>query len=160
MAKFATHASGAIWWPNSQLWWHLVAKFGTNASGILFISWRDNSSERGNTLGPLCLWQCLMPGLRYLMRLNLARQLHCGVEWDVEKIEVMLHDSWSLELGGRGWGWGRLMEREREMRRWMNGLCLGSLHKSQFGLASPFSLLNNDKLWFFKTASDVARRTI
>ena len=29
----------------------------TNASGILF-SWRDNSSFRCYTLGPLCLWQC------------------------------------------------------------------------------------------------------
>ena len=35
-----------------------MAKFGTNASGILF-SWRDNSSYRLHTLGPLCLWQCL-----------------------------------------------------------------------------------------------------
>ena len=34
-----------------------LAKFGTNATGILF-SWRDNSSSRVNTLGPLCLWQC------------------------------------------------------------------------------------------------------
>ena len=34
-----------------------MAKFGTNASGILF-SWRDNSSYRLYTLGPLCLWQC------------------------------------------------------------------------------------------------------
>ena len=33
-----------------------MAKFGTNASGILF-SWRDSSSERVNTLGPLCFWQ-------------------------------------------------------------------------------------------------------
>ena len=34
-----------------------MAKFGTNASGILF-SWRDNSSYRLYILGPLCLWQC------------------------------------------------------------------------------------------------------
>ena len=74
VAKFATYASGTIWWSNLQLmqvapsggricnWWkwcHLVAKFGTNASVIIFISWRNNSSWRGNTLGPLCLWQCL-----------------------------------------------------------------------------------------------------
>ena len=44
VVKFATNASGAIWL--------------TNASGILF-SWRDNSSFRCYTLGPLCLWQCL-----------------------------------------------------------------------------------------------------
>ena len=30
-----------------------------NGSGILF-SWRDNSSYRLYTLGPLCLWQCLI----------------------------------------------------------------------------------------------------
>ena len=36
----------------------MLAKFGTNASGILF-SWRDTSSYRLYTLGPLCLWQCL-----------------------------------------------------------------------------------------------------
>ena len=35
----------------------MVAKFGTNASGAT-ISWRDNSSYRLYTLGPLCLWQC------------------------------------------------------------------------------------------------------
>ena len=48
VAKFATNASGAIWWPNLLLmqvapsggqicsqckWRHLVAKFATNASG-------------------------------------------------------------------------------------------------------------------------------
>ena len=37
------------------------AKFGTNASGILF-SWRDYSSYRINTLGPLCLWQYFLCG--------------------------------------------------------------------------------------------------
>ena len=57
--KFATNASGTIWWTILQLCElrHLVVKFVTNASGILF-SWRDNSSFRVNTLGPLCLWQC------------------------------------------------------------------------------------------------------
>ena len=84
MAKFVTKASIATWWPKlepmlialhvgqiwNQCWWrHLVVKFRTNtsgtalakcvtnASGILF-SWRDNSSYRLYTLGPLCLWQC------------------------------------------------------------------------------------------------------
>ena len=57
MAKFATHASGAIWWPILQLM--QVAPFvGQICIGILF-SWRDNSSFRCFTLGPLCLWQCL-----------------------------------------------------------------------------------------------------
>ena len=51
MAKFATNASGAIWWPNLELmqvvpsgslicnqcnWRYLVAKFGTNASGAIW----------------------------------------------------------------------------------------------------------------------------
>ena len=39
----------------------MVVKFRStnNASGILF-SWRDNSSYRLYTLGPLCLWQCFI----------------------------------------------------------------------------------------------------
>jgi hypothetical protein len=51
MGKFATNASGAIWWPYLQLmqvvpaggqicnqskWCHLVAKFATNASGGIY----------------------------------------------------------------------------------------------------------------------------
>ena len=41
---------------NQCKWRHLVAKFGTNASGILF---REITQvKRVNTLGPLCLWQC------------------------------------------------------------------------------------------------------
>ena len=62
----------AIWWPNlfqkqisphgGQNWnqcclHYMLAKFLTNASGILFC-WRYNSSFRCYTLGPLCLWQC------------------------------------------------------------------------------------------------------
>ena len=56
--EMVTISSGAIWWPNLQLmqvapiggqicsscnWRHLVAKFGTYASGAT-ICWRDNSS--------------------------------------------------------------------------------------------------------------------
>ena len=50
---------------NSCKWRHLVAKFGTNASGAT-ISWKDNSSSdaipwvrcaSGNVfIGPRCLW--------------------------------------------------------------------------------------------------------
>ena len=51
LAKFATNASGAIWWPNLQpmqvvpsggqicnqcKWCHQVAKFRTNASGVMW----------------------------------------------------------------------------------------------------------------------------
>ena len=51
MAKFATYASGAIWWPNLQLiqvvpsggqiwnnckWSHLVVIFATNESGVIW----------------------------------------------------------------------------------------------------------------------------
>ena len=44
MSIHVTNASSAILWPIFQLKWrHLVAKFGTNASGAT-ISWRDNSS--------------------------------------------------------------------------------------------------------------------
>ena len=83
MAKFVTNARGTIWWPKLEpkqialqfwtntigvTWWSnfeliqveniQLARFGTNASDILF-NWRDNSNYRVNTLGPLCLWQCL-----------------------------------------------------------------------------------------------------
>ena len=52
VAKFATYASGPIWWPNLQLmqvvpsgghicnlckWRHMVAKFATNASGAMLL---------------------------------------------------------------------------------------------------------------------------
>ena len=73
MAKIGTNANCITCWSNlepmllaqigSQIlnyykWNHIeLAKSGTNVSGILF-SWRDNSSSRVNTLGPLCLWQC------------------------------------------------------------------------------------------------------
>ena len=88
MIKFVTNASSATSWPKlepmlialhvgqiwNQFWWHhlvvkfwtntsgttQLAKFGTNASGILF-SWRDNSSYRlwvrcasGNVLSTWC----------------------------------------------------------------------------------------------------------
>ena len=78
MVKFvSSNASSTTWWPKlepmlialhvgqiwNQFWWHhLVVQFWTNASGILF-SWRDNSSYRLYTLGPLCLCQCLKGGL-------------------------------------------------------------------------------------------------
>ena len=83
VVKFATNACGAIWWSNLKLmqvapsrgqfcnlfkWRHLVVKFATNASGAIWLtnasgilsSWRDNSSFRCYTLGPLCLWQCFL----------------------------------------------------------------------------------------------------
>ena len=50
-----------------------MAKFGTNASGILF-SWRDNSSFRCYTLGPLCLWQCLLYAYIYTLTYFTARE--------------------------------------------------------------------------------------
>ena len=63
VAKFATNSSDAIWWLDG--WLHyMLAKFLTNASGILFC-WRDNSSFRCCTLGPLCLWQCFLNPLLF-----------------------------------------------------------------------------------------------
>ena len=67
---FGTNSDGFTWWSNFELiqvephtigqnW---VPNFGTNASGILF-SWRDYSSYRINTLGPLCLWQVFFVGI-------------------------------------------------------------------------------------------------
>ena len=73
MAKIGTNANCITGWPNLEpilvptpggqilnycKWNHIqLPKFGTNVSSILF-SWRDNSSYRLYTLGPLCLWQC------------------------------------------------------------------------------------------------------
>ena len=48
LAKFGTNAGGATWWSNVELI-QVEPLFG----------WRDNSSYRLYTLGPLCLWQCL-----------------------------------------------------------------------------------------------------
>ena len=70
-AKFVTKVIGAMWWPNlevmqvapSALLHYMLAKFLTNACGILF-SWRDNSSFRCYTLGLLCLWQCFIEHLQ------------------------------------------------------------------------------------------------
>ena len=43
MAKFTTNENCATWWSKLE--------------PMLIYSWSDNS--KGNTLGPLCLWQCL-----------------------------------------------------------------------------------------------------
>ena len=59
----------------------MLAKFWTNASGLLF-SWRDNSSFRCYTLGPLCLWQCFK---------------ECLTAFVLEKM-------FTLQLG-KYWGW-------------------------------------------------------
>ena len=65
VAKFITNASDANCWPNFQPMQVAPpgAKIGTNTSEATFklISVRKNdSSYRVNTLGPLCLWQCLV----------------------------------------------------------------------------------------------------
>ena len=116
MAKFATHASGAIWWPILQLmqvapfggqicnlckWRHLVVKFATNASGAIWLtntsgilfSWRDNSSFRCYTLGPLCLWQCFI----YIVEV---------VEGIVEVTKVPKNDINNILEKGWGHHWG------------------------------------------------------
>ena len=75
MAKYTSNASSAIWWR------HLVAKFITKASNTIYnqckqrqlvakftdlnhfemiLAEKDFSSHGLNTLGPLCLWQCLI----------------------------------------------------------------------------------------------------
>ena len=54
VAKLATNASGAIWWPNLQPIQEVLLK-----SISSYFSWEIYSSYGLNTLGPLCLWQCL-----------------------------------------------------------------------------------------------------
>ena len=48
VAKFATNASGAIWWPNLEL-----------MQVAFYLAGEITQVKRVNTLGPLCLWQCL-----------------------------------------------------------------------------------------------------
>ena len=80
VAKLATNASGAIWWPCLQPMQvvHPVAKLATDASGAIwwpnlqpiqevslksisnYSNWEIYSSYGLNTLGPLCLWQCFL----------------------------------------------------------------------------------------------------
>ena len=57
VAKLATNASGAIWWPNLQPIQEVSLKPISNCS-----SWEIYSSCEINTLGPLCLWQCFFIG--------------------------------------------------------------------------------------------------
>ena len=71
VAKFATNANGGIWWPILQLM--QVAPFVDQICiGVLF-SWKDNSSFRCYTLGPLCLWQCFF----YLMHIYFCVHVLC-----------------------------------------------------------------------------------
>ena len=68
MTQIETNDNCITCWPNLEpigqilnlyKWNHIqLAKFGTNAMAFHFNSWRDNSSYRLYTLGPLCLWQC------------------------------------------------------------------------------------------------------
>ena len=54
MTKFRTNSSGATWWPNLQPVQVVPLKSILNYS-----SWKIYSIYSVNTLGPLCLWQCL-----------------------------------------------------------------------------------------------------
>ena len=90
LAKFDPNSGGITWRSKFELiqverfhWNHIQsAKYGTNASGILF-SWRDNPSYRLYTLGPLCLWQCFLTKIALL--LNSTRHHWCQIHhsaWD------------------------------------------------------------------------------
>ena len=60
LAKFATNSGGITWWSNFEL--IQVLKWIQ-----IQYSWKDNSSYKLYTLGPLCLWQCfLYPWLQSL----------------------------------------------------------------------------------------------
>ena len=61
LAKFGTNSGGISWWSNFELVQVKPRTIGQiwKQSGILF-SWKDNSSYRLYTLGPLCLWQCFV----------------------------------------------------------------------------------------------------
>ena len=57
----------------------MLAKFVTDASGILF-SWRDNSSYRLYTLGPLCPWQCFWEALKISIILKKLLAISMGLK--------------------------------------------------------------------------------
>ena len=52
LAKFGTNSGGITWWSKFEL--IQVLKWIQ-----IQYSWKDNSSYKLYTLGPLCLWQCL-----------------------------------------------------------------------------------------------------
>ena len=74
VAKLVTNTSSATWWPKLEPM-QIALQFGTNASGA---TWWSNFEliqvepcKRVNTLGPLCLWQCLLR-LRLSLLLSLS----------------------------------------------------------------------------------------
>ena len=85
----------------------MLAKFLTNASGILFC-WRDNSSFRCYTLGLLCLWQCFI----FSISQNCQKPgKYQSVHTFARRWESMIHkstfncagsDSWDFWMGEDG----------------------------------------------------------
>ena len=55
-AKFETNSGGITWWSKFEL--IQVLKWIQ-----IQYSWKDNSSYKLYTLGPLCLWQCFFENL-------------------------------------------------------------------------------------------------
>ena len=59
LAKFGTNSGGITWWSKFEL--IQVLKWIQ-----IQYSWKDNSSYKLYTLGPLCLWQCFCVLFRHL----------------------------------------------------------------------------------------------
>ena len=103
VAKFVTKASIATWWPKLEpmLMHYMLAKFVTNASGILF-SWV-------NARGPLCLWQCFN-GASLMRKLSETKLLKCqSLTWtlDMELKHLVKSEIFTVQVFGRaasGWG--------------------------------------------------------
>ena len=57
VAKLVTNASSAAWWPKLKSMESLTWIFFSTE--FVFFSTGEMTSYRINTLGPLCLWQCL-----------------------------------------------------------------------------------------------------
>ena len=65
MAKFATNASGAIWWPNLELM-QVVAKYATNASGaMLLINLIQVTESISGSVVPLAMFCPNLPGPQF-----------------------------------------------------------------------------------------------
>ena len=86
LAKVATNASGAIWWPKLQLmqvasscgqicnlckWCHLVAKFATNASGAMLLPSLVTESISGSVV-PLAMFDQSLNCYKLLLKSGLG----------------------------------------------------------------------------------------
>ena len=96
MAKFATNASGAIWWPNLQLM--QVAPYGGQI--CYKCKCQVQSKLRSQFLGPLYLWQC------FLFQVNATKNLptkHLPYTSYRACTTLLKHVRWSIQATLTSW---------------------------------------------------------